>query len=181
MKLYLYNGLDGNGKATYQAIEISNSEADAWVQVDFEKQRKEKGDKATPRTAQQIADEMNKNEYNSDRRYRYMLDPTQIIKAEDGYEGAEEASRAELIADDTYNPEIQQLVDEEERESQERAEMWLSVLSRKQKKRLTEYVINRKTLTEIATAEGLHPSTIDESIKSAIKKINKKFPKHPEK
>ena len=42
MKLFLYDGLDGNGKATYQSIEIDEKEAAAWVQVDFERQQKEK-------------------------------------------------------------------------------------------------------------------------------------------
>lgn len=181
MKLYLYDGLDGNGKATYQSIEIDEQEAAAWVQVDFERQQKEKGDSAVPRTAQQILNEMNNDDYNSDRRNRYMLDATQMIKAEDGYEGAEEVARTELVADDTYNPERQWLDAEETDESQMRIEMWLSVLSKKQRKRLIDYVINGKTLTEIAEEEGLHHSTIDESIKAAIKKINKKFPKHPEK
>lgn len=174
MKLYLYNGLDGNGKATYQAIEISNSEADAWVQVDFEKQRKEKGDKATPRTAQQIADEMNKNEYNSDRRYRYMLDPTQIIKAEDGYEGAEEVSRAELIADDTYNPE--KIL--KDKESQSEAEAILTELFSSitdiQKRRLIAHFIEHKTMQQIADEEGVDDNAINKSIQ-AVRRILKKI------
>lgn len=51
MKLYLYNGLDENGKATYQRIEIDGADADRWVQIDYEKRKLEEGDDASPRTA----------------------------------------------------------------------------------------------------------------------------------
>ena len=181
MKLYLYDGLDGTGKATYQSIEIDEREAAAWVQVDFEKQRNEIGEDASPRTAQQIMDEVNAENYNSDRRYRYLQDKVQTVKTEEGNDGAEEVSRLDLISDDTYNPERELLRAESENEIKALAEGLLSIVSEKQRKRLIDYFIKGKTLTEIAEEESVHHSTIDESIKAALKKINKKIAKHPEK
>ena len=178
MKLYLYDGLDGNGKATYQSIEIDEQEAAAWVQVDFERQQKEKGDLATPRTAQQILNEMNNDDYNSDRRYRYLQDRKQTVKADEGFDGEAEVDRLNLIPDDTYNPEkiLQSLESQQEAESI-LAELFSSI-TKIQKRRARAYFMEHKTMQEIANEEGVDDNAVNKSIQTVrriLKKIIEKY------
>ena len=174
MKLYLYNGLDGNGKATYQSIEIDEKEAAAWVQVDFERQQKEKGDSAMPRSAQPILNEMNNDDYNSDRRYRYLQDKKQTVKAEEGFDGEAEVDRLDLISDDTYNPEkiLQSLESQQEAESI-LAELFSSI-TEIQERRARAYFVEHKTMQEIAIEEGVDDNAVNKSIQ-AVRRILKKI------
>jgi len=177
MKLFLYDGLDGNGKATYQSIEIDEKEAAAWVQVDFERQQKEKGDSAAPRSIQQILNEMNNDDYNSDRRYRYLQDKKQTVKADEGYDGEAEVDRLDLLPDDTYNPEriLQNLESRQEAESI-LAELFSSI-TETQKRRLIAHFIDHKTLREIAEEEGVDNVAINKSIQAVRKILKKKLKK----
>lgn len=70
MKLFIYNGLKNNGKQAFQKLEITEEDANRWVQIDLEKRRQENGDDVAPRTPQEIVDEICKEAYDSDRRYR---------------------------------------------------------------------------------------------------------------
>ena len=67
MKLFIYSHLDKNGKSRYQKLEISDSEAEEWVQIDFERRKKNDPD-AVIRTAQEIQNSIDREFVNSDRR-----------------------------------------------------------------------------------------------------------------
>lgn len=178
MKLYLYNGLDENGKATYQRIEIDEADADRWVQIDYEKRKLEEGDDASPRTAQQIIDEVNNDNYNSDRRYWYMLDKIQTVKTEDGESGAEEVSRIDLIPDDTYSPEKIFGNQESQRESEAILTELFASITDIQERRARAYFETHKTVREIANEEGVDFSSIRDSInavRKTLEKIQEKF------
>lgn len=178
MKLYLYNGLDKSGRATYQKIEIDEADADRWVQIDYEKRKLEEGDDASPRTAQQIIDEVNNDNYNSDRRYWYMLDKQQTVKMKDGNDEAEEISRLDLIPDYTYSPEMIFKNKEHQKESKEiLAELFASITD-VQERRARAYFEMHKTMREIANEEGVDFSSVRDSIsavRKTLEKIQKKF------
>jgi len=178
MKLYLYDGLDKDGKATYQRIEIDESEADRWVQIDYAQRRQEKGNEVTPRTAQQIMDEMNADHYNSDRRYWYLQDKKQTVKADEGFEGEEEVDRLDLVPDDTFNPEKILQGKECQTEAEAILAELFSSITEIQKRRVIAHYIAHKTLREIAKEEGVDFSTVRDSlngVQKALKKISEKF------
>ena len=120
---------------------------------------------------------MNNDNYNSDRRYWYMLDKIQTVKTEDGESGAEEVSRIDLIPDDTYSPE--KIF--EKQESQKEAENILSDLfssiTETQRRRLIAHFIDHKTLREIATEEGVDNVAINKSIQAVQRILKKKLQK----
>lgn len=102
MKLFIYSHLGKDGKPQYQKIEISDSEADEWVQVDFEKRRKA-DPTAVKRTAQEIQDSIDREFLNSDRREFSHRAKHNTVKNDEG----REIEIVETIADKAWTPEQQ--------------------------------------------------------------------------
>ena len=70
IKIYLYDRLDKYGQGVYYAVEITEEQAEQWVQVDFEKRSGNAKEAGTVqrRSPAEIVGEINDASFNNDRR-----------------------------------------------------------------------------------------------------------------
>ena len=101
-----------------------------------------------------------REEQNHERRERYHC-PVSLDSLE--FEG-------DAFADDTYSPERMVMAEDEERE----VEAFLATLTEKQRERVTK-LMDGKSITEIATEEGVSYLSVRESIEFAKKKAKNFF------
>lgn len=177
--IYSYNYLDRYGKPQYQKIEISEEDEQNWIISDYERRVSEASNEekelVKPRTLQEYMDKLNAEAYNQDRKHRYHEDMMQTIKDEDG----NEISNIDNIASDEPTSEEKMIEEERQNEINKKVSKALSILSETQRRRVIKRFVDQMTLQEIADEEGVHFTVIDESIKAALKKIQKNFRKHP--
>ena len=174
MIIYVYSYTDKYDNKHYQKIEISEEEANDWINVDYERRLAEAlpGQVVEKRTAQQIQDEIDRDFVNSDRRYIYHKSEYQTFKDEDGAEiNIAEASKDE----DGLTPMEQYEEDMRKKELKEKVDKALELLTEKQRRRVLMRFVDNMTLGEIAILEKCDISSVDESIDGAIKKIQKNF------
>lgn len=174
MIIYVYSYTDKYDNKHYQKIEISEEEANDWINVDYERRLAEAlpGQVVEKRTAQQIQNEIDRELVNSDRRNIYHKSEYQTFKDEDGIEiNIAEASRDE----EGLTPMEQYEEDLRKQELKEKVDKALALLTEKQRRRVLMRFVDEMTLEEIAKAENCDISTIAESIEGAIKKIQKNF------
>ena len=174
MKIYIYDYTDNYGKPHYQKIEISDEDANDWINIDYERRlsEAEPGQVVEKRTAQQIQDEIDRELVNSDRRNMYHKSEYQTFEDEDG----EELNIAEQSKDEEgLTPMEQYEEDLRKQELKEKVDKALALLTEKQRRRVLMRFVDEMTLEEIAKAENCDISTVFESIEGAIKKIRKNF------
>lgn len=180
MIIYVYSYTDKYDNKHYQKIEISEEEANDWINVDYERRLAEAlpGQVVEKRTAQQIQDEIDRDFVNSDRRYIYHKSEYQTFKDEDGAEiNIAEASKDE----DGLTPMEQYEEDVRKKELKEKVDKALELLTEKQRRRVIMRFVNKMTLEEIAILEKSDISSIAESIDGAIKKVKKILNNTPKK
>jgi len=166
MKIFVYDFIDEKGKKHFKTVDISEEEANEWVQRDYERRLSENVT-ISKRTPQEIQDDIDKEYINCDRREHYHK-TTKLIKNF----ANEETSLIDLIPDETYNPYYNYIKTIEIKEIRKKIKNKLSKLTKKQKKRLLLRYVKNMTLKEIAVIENKDISSISESINTALKKIN---------
>ena len=174
MIIYVYSYTDEFDIKHYQKFEISDAEANDWINVDYERRLAEAlpGQVVEKRTAQQIQDEIDRELVNSDRRNMYHKSQYQTFEDEDGVE----LNIAEQSKDEKgLTPMEQYEEDLRKQELNEKVNRALSILTEKQRRRVLMRFVDEMTYEEIARLEKCDISSIVESIEGAIKKIRKKF------
>ncbi len=174
MIIYVYSYTDEFDIIHYQKFEISDEEANDWINVDYERRLAEAlpGQVVERRTIQQIQDEIDRELVNSDRRNMYHKSEYQTFKDEDG----EELNIAEQSKDEEgLTPMEQYEEDLRKQELKEKVDRALSILTETQKRRVIMRFVKEMTFEEIAKVEHCDVSTVFESIEGAIKKIREKF------
>ena len=165
MKLFIYSHLDDNGKPRYQKLEISDSEAEEWVQIDFE-ERKKKNPDAVIRTAQEIQDSIDREFINSDRTEFRHKAIYQTFIDEDGVE----EDIAATIPDTSWTPEQYAIYADyiriiKENIKKERAEIFIEV------------ALNDEPLKHYAARKGLSYEAAKKLLQRAKAEISKLFSK----
>lgn len=174
MIIYVYSYTDEFDIKHYQKIEISDEDANEWINIDYERRLSEAlpGQVVEKRTAQQIQDEIDRDFANSDRRNMYHKSEYQTFKDKEG----KEINIAEVSKDEkSLTPMEQYEEDLRKREQREKIDRALALLTEKQKRRVLMRFVDEMTLEEIAKEEKCDISTVAESIEGAIKKIQKNF------
>ena len=173
MKIYIYDYTDNYGKPHYQKIEISDEDANDWINIDYERRlsEAEPGQVVEKRTAQQIQDEIDKDFINSDRRNHAHKGFYNTFTDDEG----NEESIIETYEDEGLTP--MEAYEEElrVRELQEKIKNALAILTETQRRRVLMRFVEDLTLEEIAKRENCDISSVKESIDGAIKKIKKNF------
>lgn len=162
MKIYIYNGLDKSGKKKHQVIEISEAEADQWVQVDYERRQAESDVPVSPRTAQEIMEEASREYINSDRK---AFNNTRLFDVRSNEEGEAYNEMDSLVSAD-LSPEQEFILEETHKE----IEKGLTEIQLRRYKLYREGV----SIRQIALDEGINYKTVYESI-HVVKKFLKKF------
>ena len=178
MIIYVYSYTDKFDIRHYQKFEISDEEANDWINVDYERRLAEAlpGQVVERRTIQQIQDEIDREFVNSDRRNMYHKSEYQTFEDEDG----EELNIAVQSKDEEgLTPMEQYEEDLRKKELKEKVDRALSILTETQKRRVIMRFVNEMTFEEIAKVEHCDVSTVFESIEGAIKKIRKNLNKTP--
>ncbi len=177
MKIYVYDYTDKYGKQHYRVCEISDEDAEKWVNNDYERRLANASDKKSveKRTVQQIQDEVDRDYINSDRRAiaHEIRFPTVFDDEEN------ELNAIERIVDNGNTPMEQYERGIETQELKQRIQKALEMLTEKQRRRVIMRYVEKKTLQEIAEIENCDITTIRESIDAAIKKIKKIFENTP--
>lgn len=173
MKIYIYDYTDQYGKPHYNAIEISEEDANDWINIDYERRLSEAlpGQVVEKRTAQQIQDEIDKEFLNSDRREVYHKALFDTVSDDEG----NEISVIDTIADSSNSPLEQLEEDLANDELKEKINKALSLLTETQRRRVLMRFVDGLTFQEIAKVEKCDYTSVKESIESALKKIKKNF------
>ena len=173
MKIFIYDYTDEFDKRHYQVVEISDDDANDWINIDYERRLAEAkpGEVISRRKPQEIQNEIDNEFIKSDR--RNMSHKTHFPTVHD--EEGNEVSILEFMEDES--PSSQKQYEEEARleELREKINKALAILTEKQRRRVLMRYVDEMTLQEIADIEGCDISTINESIEGAIKKIRKNF------
>ena len=167
MKLFIYSHLGKDGKPQYQKIEISDSEAEEWVQVDFEKRRKA-DPTAVKRTAQEIQDSIDREFLNSDRReYSHRARPKNKFEEE-----GNELDFFETVADPSPSPEENTI---REKELEELLEKIRGCTKKNRADVFIQVVLRNEPLKCYAERNGLSYDAARMLLSRAKDDIRKKF------
>ncbi|MCM1260250.1 MAG: hypothetical protein NC182_04875 [Prevotella sp.] len=164
MKTLHYNGLDRNGRKQYLVINMTEQEAIEWLEFGIENNMilVDEG-WSLQKKVQKILDVYYTEEYNQDRREFYHRNSS--------YDKIEDMQNEQILS-----PLDALIVEEENNIYDKEIETFLLTLTSKQRTRFEKYLRGAK-IEEIAKEEGVHHSSISESIKQVQDKMNKKIKK----
>lgn len=161
MKTLHYNGLDRNGRRQYLVFYMTELEAKEWIQFGIENNITILDDTwPMQKKVQKILDAYYAKEYNQDRKEFYYRNSLY--------------SKIENIQDEKTLSPLDILVEKEEKmKGDKELEIFLQTLTNKQKTRFQKYLKGMK-IEEIAREEGVHHSSVSETIRQVQDKISKK-------
>lgn len=161
MKTLHYNGLDRNGRKQYLVINITEQEALQWIQFGIENSITILDDTwSMQKKVQKILDMYYAEEYNQDRKEFYHRNHS--------YSNIEDIQDEQI-----FSPLNLLVVEEESNIRAKEMEIFLQTLTSKQRIRLEKYLKGMK-IAEIAKEEGVHHSSVSETIQQVQEKISKK-------
>ncbi len=164
MKTLHYNGLDKKGRKQYLIINITEQEAVEWIQFGIENDMIRFDEEwSLQKKVQKVLDKYYAEEYNHDRKEFYYQNPLYV--------------NMEDIQDKQVHSPLDLLIVAEEKDRRNKEmETFLQTLTSKQRIRFEKYLRGIK-IEEIAKEEGVHHSSISESIQQVQKKYikNKKI------
>jgi DNA-directed RNA polymerase specialized sigma24 family protein len=167
--------------------EISDEEASEWIEGDYEQRFNAASDEekknVTRRSPQEIADEHNRQEERENKAYMRSRAKTASATVLDS--DGEEVRRVDLIPDTNIpSPEEACLAAEEQEERKQELQRRKDILYAKLTKiqlRRFEMQLEGMTISQIAEIEGVKYNSIKDSFDLIKAKIEKLFPKVPQK
>ncbi len=164
----------GGGKYKYRYFEITEEEAQVWIEGDYQYRLKHAPESQRAniqrRTCQEIQDEENRKFRNDYDRHSEHLVYGLTIKDKDG----NEVDFLDMVPDPSPTPDELYRIEEERQESQAKVDAFLNTLTETQRRRVL-MLEDGMSIAEIARAEGAAFNSIKESIESIKKKYQKFF------